>query len=142
MGAGLAYDGAVPNRRPNVPWLLIGGDALTIAIVTAAGFATHGLLETASNERLLATFLPFLFAWCVAAAAVGGFDPTRAEAPRQLWRPAIAALLAAPLGAVLRGAWLGAPVLPLFAGIMAATMTVAMLLWRGGYLLVRSRRTR
>jgi hypothetical protein len=55
--------------------------------------------------RFLATYLLFLGAWFVAAGALGALDPERAGDPRQVWRPAVGALLAAPLGAVLRGAW-------------------------------------
>jgi hypothetical protein len=47
-----------------------------------------------------------------------------------LWRVPAAAVLAAPLGAVLRGLWLQAPVLPIFAVVMAAVLGGAMLAWR------------
>lgn len=120
-------------------WPLILGDSLTLAGVTAAGFATHNLIGTASASRLMATFLPFLAAWLLAAGAVGALDLDRAGEPRQLWRPVIAGLLAAPLGAVLRGVWIGAPILPLFVGIMAGTITLALLVWRLVYLVLRRR---
>ncbi|OGO13254.1 MAG: hypothetical protein A2Y93_05285 [Chloroflexi bacterium RBG_13_68_17] len=48
----------------------------------------------------------------------------------QLWRPVLAALLAAPLGAMLRGLWLNAPVLPVFAVVMGAVLGAAMFAWR------------
>lgn len=117
-------------------WPVLLGDTLAYAMVTAIGFATHGLLSAAPAWRFLATFLPFLCAWLVAALAVGAFNPVVVASPRQLWRPVVAALLAAPLGASLRGAWLGAPVLPIFVWVMGAVSAAAILTWRGLYLVV------
>jgi hypothetical protein len=129
-----------PSLAETAPLLL--GDTLTYAFVTLLGFATHGLLTISPAWRFLATFLPFLGAWILAALAVGAFDTTVFTSPRQLWRPAIAALLAAPLGAVVRGAWLGAPVLPIFVLIMGVVSIAAILAWRGLYLGVRRRPAR
>lgn len=128
---------AAPSTPSPKVWPVLIGDTLAYALVTALGFATHGLLSTSPAWRFLATFLPFLGAWLLAAFAVGAYRTATFISARQLWRPAIAALLAAPLGAVVRGAWLGAPVLPIFVGIMGVVSIAAVLAWRGLHLIVR-----
>jgi hypothetical protein len=79
---------------------------------------------------MAATFFPFAAAWFIASPLLGCFDARRMTEPTQLWRAPLAALLAAPLGAVLRGLWLGAPVVPIFAGVMGAVLGAAMFGWR------------
>jgi len=137
-----------PDSNHRAPlWPLILGDALAYLAVTLAGFATHGELA-APPARFMATYLPFLAAWLFAAGAVGALDDRRAAQPRplsrqnagRLWRVAAAALLAAPLGAVVRGSVLGTPVLPIFVGVMAGVSLVTLLGWRAAYLLLRRRR--
>jgi hypothetical protein len=60
--------------------------------------------------------------------------------PSQLWRPALTAIFAAPLAAVLRGFILNAPVIPIFAAVLAGTSALGMLVWRLiWYWLVRRR---
>ena len=67
-------------------WLLIGGDSVVLAIITAVGFANHGTLGSA-GLRILATLIPLLSAWFLFGPHVGVFDETRVADPRQLWRP-------------------------------------------------------
>jgi hypothetical protein len=123
-------------------WSLIVGDALALAVVVAIGFATHREAEAVLSTRYLATYLPFLAAWLAAAAAFGALRPERAAEPRHLWRPAAAALVAAPVGAWLRGLLLGSPVLPIFVAVMAAMMLLALGLWRTALLVALRSRSR
>jgi len=111
-------------------WLLVAGDTLVVLLTSLAGFAQHGELATAGPGRVAATVVPFVLAWFAAAPWLGCFDPGRMARPSNLWRVPAAALLAAPLGAVLRGLWLQAPVVPVFAVVMAAVLGAAMLAWR------------
>jgi hypothetical protein len=130
----------LPGTARQARWVLVAGDALTYALVTLAGFAFHR--EAAAQARFLATYLPFFGAWCVAAAALGAFDPARAARPEDLWRPAVAVVFASPLGAVVRGAWLGFPVLPLFVGVFGLTSLCAVMVWRTLFLVASRRRPR
>jgi hypothetical protein len=43
----------------------------------------------------------------------------------------LAMIFAAPLAAVLRGFFLNAPILPIFALVLSATSALGMLVWRG-----------
>jgi hypothetical protein len=70
---------------------------------------------------------------------LGLFRQEIASDPRQLWRPALAAFFAAPLAAVLRGFVLNAPVIPIFAVVLAATSALGMLIWRTLYFFLRRR---
>jgi hypothetical protein len=123
-------------------WIaLLVGDALVLAVMTVAGFASHDLLgpEGASGPRMLATFFPFFAAWLLIGPHLGVFDRTKVSDARQLWRPFWAMVLAAPLAAWLRGVWLGSPVLPVFVAVVGGLNAVALLVWRTLYLLVASR---
>ena len=110
--------------------LLLLGDALVVLLTSLAGFTRHGELATAGAGRVAATVVPFALAWFVSAPWLGCYDLGRMARPSSLWRVPVAAVLAAPLGAVLRGLWLRAPVLPIFAVVMAAVLSVALLVWR------------
>jgi hypothetical protein len=115
------------TRRVRTGWLF-GGDALAILVVTMIGFLTHyGAIQ---NWRWLTTFLPVLVAWFAIAPWLGVYENDRACQYRQAWRPVLAALLSAPLAAVLRGAWLNAAVLPLFTGVLGLTNALGLLIWR------------
>lgn len=116
--------------------LLIVGDLLALAIITLIGFASHGEATVAFLPRMLTTFVPLSLAWFVTAPWLGCFDPGRVRAPGQLWRPVLAMLMAAPLTGVLRAAWLGGVVLPLFVLILGASAALGMLVWRGLYALL------
>jgi hypothetical protein len=116
--------------------ILLGvGDILAIALVTAAGFASHGELGNAGT-RMLATFLPLVIAWFMSAPFLGAYDLARAGQARQLWRPFWAMLLAGPLAAWGRGVILGAPILPVFVFVLTGVSAVGMLAWRALYLLL------
>jgi len=111
-------------------WFLFSGDALVVLLTSLAGFAQHGELATAGVGRVAATAVPFALAWFLSAPWLGCFDQVRMARLSNLWRVPVAAVLAAPLGAVLRGLWLQAPVIPIFAVVMAAVLGAAMLAWR------------
>jgi hypothetical protein len=117
--------------------ILLAGDVLVLGLVTLAGFATHGTLG--AGARMLTTFLPVLAAWFLIGPHLGVFDESLAREARQLWRPFWAMILAAPLAAFLRGAWLGTPILPVFVAVLGGTSALALLVWRGVYLLAALR---
>lgn len=119
--------------------VLVIGDLITLALVTVFGFATHGTLGSA-GARLLTTFLPLLISWLAAAPALGVYDPQRAADARQLWRPFWAMILAAPLAAWLRGAWLNAPILPIFVLVLGGFSALGVLAWRAAFTLFFSKR--
>jgi ABC-type xylose transport system permease subunit len=116
--------------------LLYSGDALVLVIVTVIGFATHGELATA-GLRMLTTYVPLALAWALIAPWLGLYNQTMIHDPRQLWRPVWAWILAAPLAGWLRGFWLDVPIIPIFVLALGGFTALAMLVWRGVYLLLR-----
>jgi hypothetical protein len=116
-----------------MPYLLVLGDVLAIAIVTLIGFATHGETSLAFLPRMAALLFPLVVCWFLLAPALGLFQRDLTTSPRQLWRPVWAGLFAGTLAVVLRGFLLNAPVLPLFAAIMAGVFALGMLIWRALY---------
>ena len=115
-------------------WMLYAGDALSIAALTIIGFATHGEADVSFVPRMLALYVPLSIAWFLLSPALGLFQREMISNPKQLWRPALAALFAAPLAAILRGFILNAPVIPIFAAVLAGTSALGMVLWRALYL--------
>ena len=115
---------------------LIIGDIFTIAIITLIGFATHGEAGASFLPRMAAAFFPLSLSWFLLALALGLFRQETISNPKQLWRPALTALFAAPLAAVLRGLILNAPVIPIFAIVLGATTALGMVIWRGVYFLL------
>lgn len=120
-------------------WLLVG-DALVILAVTIIGFLDHA--EAILNPRLLTTFLPALAAWLAVAPWLGVYRAEVADRPGQVWRVCLAAVLAAPLAATLRGFWLSAAILPIFVLVLGLTNALGLLIWRlvFAFLLRRSSR--
>ena len=116
--------------------ILIIGDILAILIVTLIGFATHRELDTSFFTRISVLFFPLLIAWFLVSPWLGLFQTEVTSNPKQLWRPALAMLFAAPLAAVLRGLILNAPIIPIFAVVLAATSAFGMLIWRGLFVLL------
>jgi hypothetical protein len=99
-------------------------------VLTIIGFATHGETAISFLPRMAALFFPFAFAWFLLAPALGLFRIEVTSTPKQLWRPALAMIFAAPLAAILRGFLLNAPVLPIFAAVLAGTSALGMVIWR------------
>ena len=105
------------------------GDVIIIAIVTMIGFASHDTLATA-GFRMLTTFVPVLFAWLLIAPHLDVYNIDKVEKIRDLWRPPWAMVLAAPMAAFLRGAWLRTPIAPVFVVVIGGVNAIAILLWR------------
>lgn len=114
----------------------VTGDLLALAVVTWIGFATHGETDLAFLPRMAAAFFPLTLSWFLLAPWFGIFDSETIRDPRQLWRPALAMVFAAPLAAVVRGLILNAPILPIFALVLGGTSAAGMLIWRGIFLLL------
>jgi len=128
------------TQRPTFPAVLIGGDAAALAVVTAAGFATHGELASA-GLRMLTTWVPLCLAWALIAPWLGLYDVSLVYQFRQMWRPALAAALAAPMAGLLRSLALGsAPILPIFVLVLGATSALALFAWRILWVLFQNRR--
>jgi len=117
--------------------ILIPGDLLAIALITLIGFATHGEAGLSFLPRMAAIFFPLSLAWFILAPLLGLFQQETTSNPKQLWRPALTALFAAPLAAVLRGLILHAPIIPVFALVLSATTALGMVIWRGVYFLLK-----
>lgn len=117
-------------------WILIASDILAIAILTLLGFASHREAELSFVPRMAALFFPLSISWFLLAPALGLFRPELVSDPRQLWRPALAAIFAALLAAVLRGFILGSPVIPIFVAVLAGTSALGMVIWRALYLIL------
>jgi DUF3054 family protein len=110
--------------------ILILGDILVIALITFIGFATHGEAGVSFLPRMAAIYFPLVVSWFLLAPLLGLFQQATASSPGQLWRAACAAIFAAPLAAVLRGFLLNAPVIPIFAAVLAGTSALGMVVWR------------
>ncbi len=121
--------------------LLITGDLITFALVTAAGFATHRELETTRLVRILAVFLPLLAGWLAILPFSRIYDLESAFNARQLWRPFWAMVVCMPFAMWLRSAWLNTTVIPLFVLVMAGISALAILAWRVIFLWLGRKRT-
>ena len=120
--------------------LLIAGDILAIAIVTVIGFATHGEADLSFLPRMLAAFVPLTVAWFLVSPWLGLFQQEITRNPKQLWRPVLAMLFVGPFAVVLRGLLLNAPIIPIFAVVLAATSAFGVFIWRGLYVLISQRK--
>ena len=116
--------------------VLIVSDILAIGFITLIGFATHGETGLSFLPRMAATFFPLVIGWFLLAPRLRLFQDEVIHTAGQLWRPALATLFAAPLAAVLRGLMLNAPIIPIFAVVLAVTSTLGMVVWRALYLLM------
>jgi len=123
------------------PWLiLLTGDILMMAVVTFAGFATHDRRDAVS--RMATTFFPLLAAWLMVAPWLGQFRGNESRLLPALLRTTLAAFIAAPMAALLRGLWLNSPILPIFVLVLAATSALGLGLWRAAWYLWRHRQPR
>jgi hypothetical protein len=114
-------------------WVLCAGDAVSIAVLTFIGFATHGEAELSFLPRMAALYFPLSISWFLLAPSLGLFTTEKTASLSHLWRPALAMIFSAPLAAVLRGFLLNAPVIPIFAAVLAVTSALGMLIWRALY---------
>lgn len=115
--------------------ILILGDLLAITLITLIGFATHGETNLSFLPRMAALYFPLSISWFILAPALGLFQRETTSNPVQLWRPALAMIFAGPLAAVLRGFLLNAPIIPIFAAVLAVTSALGMVFWRALYFL-------
>jgi hypothetical protein len=120
---------------------LLVGDVLTLGMVTVFGFATHGTFDTA-GLRMLSTFIPLVIAWLLVAPHLDAFNLQIIKDYRNLWRPFWAMVIAAPMAAWLRGAWLNAPILPIFVIVLGGFSALGLLVWRSIYFLIGRKRLR
>ena len=122
---------------PGWPVLLLG-DLITLLLVTLFGFASHGTMGTA-GMRMLTTFVPLVVAWLLIAPHLRLFQEAVSRDWKELWRPFWAMVLAAPLAAWLRSAWLGAPIIPIFVVVLGGISALSLLVWRILYWVWRNR---
>jgi hypothetical protein len=115
--------------------VLILGDLFAIGLVTLIGFATHGEADMAFVPRMVALYVPLSISWFILAPALGLFRRETTSDPKQLWRPGLTMIFAAPFAAVLRGFLLNAPIIPIFAAVLALTSALGLVLWRALYYL-------
>ncbi len=118
---------ALRLSKPQIIYLI--GDTLILALVTVIGAAQHNTLGSGMGH-LLATFVPMLIAWLLTAPFLGAFDLQKMGNASQLWRPFWAMILAAPLGTLLRGLWLGRPIDPIFVIVIGGISALSLLGWR------------
>ena len=116
--------------------LLVLGDILALFLTTLVGFVTHRETGLSFLGRFFASFLPLTLGWFLLAPWFGLFQQVITSNPKQLWRPVLAMLFAAPLAVVLRGLVLNAAILPIFAVVLGATSALGMLIWRALYFLL------
>jgi hypothetical protein len=123
--------------------ILILGDILSVAIITAIGFAFHDGLLLSLLYRIAATFFPTLVAWLLIAPWLGLYREEVYTNWKHLWRAGWAVILAAPLASFFRALMLGnIPILPIFAAVLGATAALGMLIWRGVWWLIVRRGTK
>jgi hypothetical protein len=113
--------------------ILVLGDILAVAVITVIGFATHGETDLPFLPRMGTTFFPLVVSWFLIAPWLGLFGEQIVLNHRQLWRPALAMILAAPIAAILRAAMLNTVALPLFTLILGSTSALGIFIWRGIY---------
>jgi hypothetical protein len=121
-------------------WALFAGDIIALAIITVIGFASHGETDISFVPRMFTTFIPLVVSWFLIAPWLGTFDAQIISKPKQLWRPALAMLLAAPLATILRATMLNGVALPLFTFILGGSAALGMLVWRGLWYLLAHRK--
>jgi hypothetical protein len=96
------------------------------------GFAAHGETDK-SLSAAHADYFYLCWLWFLIAPWLGLFDSQITSTPKQLWRPLLAMLLAAPMAAIQRAAMLNAVALPLFTLVLGGSAALGMLVWRGLY---------
>jgi len=128
-----------PTTNPD--WLprwelvtLLAGDMIVLILFVLLGRASHSVTGQGALMAFANTAAPFTLAWVLVGTVVGMYSG-RALYPlgRVIWRTALAALLAAPLGVVMRAVWLARPVAPSFVVVATLVTLVMMLIWRVGW---------
>ena len=109
--------------------LQLAADAVVVFVVTLVGFLSHDESPLTLVNRFLASWFPFTVAWALAGYAAGLYQP----GPYTIGRVLLASILAAPLGALMRGLWLGTVVQTTFVLVMMAVLGLGMILWGWGW---------
>ncbi|MCC6301006.1 MAG: DUF3054 domain-containing protein [Anaerolineales bacterium] len=115
-------------------------DVLAIAVVTYLGFVFHGEPGLDILPRFLVSAVPLTITWFLLAPWFGLFQTEIISNPKHLWRPAFVMLFAAPLAALMRAVILNSIVVPIFATVLMGTSALGMVLWRGIYYWLQSRK--
>lgn len=121
--------------------VLITGDIIVLALISVIGFVSHGETGLSFLPRMLTTFIPLVVSWLLIAPWLGLFDAQITSEPKQLWRPPLAMLLAAPMTSILRATLLNGVALPLFTLILGGSAALGVFIWRGGWSWVNQRRS-
>lgn len=116
--------------KPSIPIGLIAGDAAALLAVSLVGYLSHYAGKETFSLHWVSTFIPYCVGWALIAPWLGLYLPQTSAHPSQIWRAALAAWLAAPLAAWLRGMWLNTPILPIFVLVLGPSTAVGMTLWR------------
>jgi len=103
-------------------------------VITVVGFASHGEMAISFVPRMWTTFIPLVISWFLIAPWLGLFNAQITSNLKQLWRPPLAMILAAPMTTILRATMLNTVALPLFTFILGGSAALGMLVWRGAYL--------
>jgi hypothetical protein len=119
--------------------LLVFGDTFALLIINLIGFITHAETDLSFLPRFFAASIPLILAWFLLAPWFGLFQQVVTSNPKQLWRPVFVMVFAAPFAALLRSLTLNTAILPSFVVVFGATSAFSMLLWRGLYLLIKSK---
>jgi hypothetical protein len=127
----------IAHRR--IPPLLWLGDGLVLLVISLIGFFFHNA-DQAYSWRWLATFLPFGLGWALIAPWMGLYRVELIAHAQTFWRAPLAAFLAAPFAAWLRGGILNSAVLPLFVLVLGLNAALGLGLWRLAWVWI-SRRT-
>jgi hypothetical protein len=121
----------VRNYNPHL-LLLLAGDIIALSIVTLFGFSSHGSF---GSGRFWATFVPLIVAWSLSGFYGGIFEITGTLEARRLWRPFLGMVLAAPLAVWMRAIWLEVSIVPIFVVVIGGFSALAILVWRGIFIL-------
>ena len=116
--------------------ILIAGDLAAMLVITLIGFATHGEVQSSALGRMAVLFFPLAASWFLLAPWFGLFRPEVAGDIRQVWRPGLAMIFAAPAALVVRAMLLNSVLLWLFGVILTGTCALGMMLWRAVAVLV------
>lgn len=119
--------------------LLIGGDLIVLLVVIWLGRLSH-TISVWDISGWLFTSAPFVIAWFAVTPWFGLFKADISQTWAKFWPRLLLGwgLIGCPLGLMLRSLFLGRPIIegiiPIFAVIMFVTTTLAIMLWRGGYM--------
>jgi hypothetical protein len=108
-------------------WAIIG-DVVILIAMTVFGFLTHSTLD--ETWRLFVTTLGVLVSWALVAPWFDAFSEATLTRPSAVWKIALAATIASPFAAFLRGLTLGVGISAAFVLVLIATNGSALVIWR------------